>query len=287
MTWRLGVWHWLAVAVALIWSLLPIYWLLRMALMSSADIALFPPPFLPPAPQPGAFLNIFGFPYVTGQGIELVASGQSGQIIRGIVNSLVVATAVTVLTLLVVVPLAYVFGRLEFRFKRTLLFAILLAVAQPPVATLIPFYALYVRLDLAGTRFGLIIVVLTITIPFVTWMMIGYFRNLPPVERLARIDGFSRGATFLRIMVPLAWPGIAVAGVIAFLFSWNEYVYAQVLVNGSTAVTLPAAMSGFLFQLPNPPHLAAAMLVTLLPPFLVAFLLQRRLSDMNLVDSIR
>ena len=88
-------------------------------------------------------------------------------------------------------------------------------------------------------------------------------------------------------MVPLARPGITVAAVVAFLFSWNEYVYAQVLVSGSTAVTLPAAMSGFLFQLPNPPHLAAAMFLTLVPPFLIAFVLQRRLAEMNLVDPVR
>jgi multiple sugar transport system permease protein len=284
---RPGAWHWMAVAVAVLWSLLPIYWLLRMALMTSAEISLFPPAIVPPNPQPGAFFNILGYPYVTDSGMKLMASGQSGQIIRGLINSLIVSAIVTLLTIAVVVPLAYVFARLEFRFKQVILFSVLLAVAQPPVSTLIPFYDLYVRLGLAGTRTGLVIVVLTITIPFITWMLIGYFRNLPPVERLARIDGFSRGATFLRIVIPLARPGIAVAAVVAFLFSWNEYVFAQVLVGGSTAVTLPAAMSGFLFQLPNPPHLAAAMFLTLVPPFLIAFVLQRRLSDMNLVDPIR
>ena len=284
---KLGPLHWIALAVAIVWALLPIYWLLRMSLMTSAEISLFPPAIIPPAPQPGAFFNLLGRPYTTSAGINLLASGQSGQILRGLLNSIVVSVIVTGITIVVVVPLAYVFGRLEFRFKQLLLFSLLLAVAQPPVSTLIPFYALYIHIGLAGTRTGLVIVVLTITIPFVTWMLIGYFRNLPPVEKLARIDGFSRGATFLRVMVPMARPGIAVAAVVAFLFSWNEYVYAQVLVGGSNAVTLPAAMSGFLFQLPNPPHLAAAMVLTLVPPFVIAFVLQRRLSDMNLVDPVR
>lgn len=278
---------WAAVVVALAWSLLPIYWLLRMALMTTAEISLFPPALVPPAPQPAAFFNIFGMSYTTASGLELRASGQADQIILGLMNSLIVSVVVTAITLVVVVPLAYVFARLEFRFKRVLLFSVLLAVAQPPVSTLIPFYALYIQLGLAGTQLGLVIVVLTITIPFVTWMLIGYFRNLPPVEKLARIDGFSRGGAFLHIVVPMAREGIIVGGVVTFLFAWNEYVYAQVLVSGSKAVTLPAAMSGFLFQLPNPPHLAAAMFLTFLPPFLIAFLLQRRLSDMNLVDSVR
>lgn len=278
---------WAAITVALLWSLLPIYWLLRMALMTTADISLFPPALVPPHPQPGAFFNIFGLSYTTSDGLELAASGQAGQIMRGLVNSLIVSVAVTAVTVVVVVPLAYVFARLAFPFKRVLLFSVLLAVALPPVSTLIPFYALYLQLGLAGTHVGLVIVVLTTTIPFVTWMLIGYFRNLPPVEGLARIDGFSRGGAFLRIMVPMAREGITIAGVVAFLFAWNEYVYAQVLVSGSNAVTLPAAMSGFLFQLPNPPHLAAAMFLTFVPPFLIAFLLQRRLSDMNLVDPVR
>jgi multiple sugar transport system permease protein len=192
-----------------------------------------------------------------------------------------------VLTLVMVLPLAYVFARMEFRFKNTLLFAILLAVALPPVSTLIPFYAMYIRLGLSGTLVGLVIVDLTITVPFVAWMLIGYFRNLPPIERLARIDGYSRLAAFTRLMIPLARSGVAVAAVIAFLFAWNEYTYALILVNGSTANTLPTAISGFLFQYPEPGNLAASVVVTIVPPALVAYFLQRHVGEMNLVDPVR
>ena len=129
----------------------------------------------------------------------------------------------------------------------------LLSVSLPPVSTLIPFYALYVQLDLVGTLTGLVIITLTITIPLVAWMLIGYFRNLPPIENLGRIDGFSRLYIFARIVgADGSQRGVIVAAVIAFLFSWNEYVYAQVLVTGTNAVTLPAAISGFLFQDPQP-----------------------------------
>jgi multiple sugar transport system permease protein len=114
-------------------------------------------------------------------------------------------------------------------------------------------------------------------------MLIGFFRNLPPIEQLGRIDGFSRLYVFTRIIVPMARSGILVAAVIAFLFSWNEYVYAQILSTGSNAVTLPAAMSGFLFQVPEPAQLAAALLLSLLPPFLIAFFLQKHVAEMNLV----
>jgi multiple sugar transport system permease protein len=284
---RRSPWLALALLVALLWTLLPLYWFLKISLLTPDEIARFPPPLYPLKPQPAAFFNILGFDYALEGGLVRHASGQANQIVRGLRNSLIVALVVTAITVVVVVPLAYVFARLEFRHKNKLLFAILLAVALPPVSTLIPFYAMYIQLGLAGTLTGLVLVMLTITIPFVAWMLIGYLRNLPPVERLARIDGYSRLETLLYIVVPLARSGIAVAAVIAFLFAWNEYTYALVLVNGTSANTLPTAISGFLFQHPEPSHLAASLALSIVPPALVAFFLQRHIAEMNLVDPIR
>ncbi|MEO1016338.1 MAG: carbohydrate ABC transporter permease [Pseudomonadota bacterium] len=284
---RWSIWSVLALLVILTWTLLPIYWFLQLSLLTPDEIARFPPPLYPLEPQPAAFFNIFGFDYTLADGTVRKASGQANQIIRGLTNSVIVSIIVTIITLFVVAPLSYVFARLEFPFKNTLLIVILLSVALPPVSTLIPFYVMYVNLGLSGTRFGLILVTLTITIPFVAWMLIGYFRNLPQVERLARVDGYSRLETFLYIMLPLSRSGLAVAAVIAFLFAWNEYTYALVLVNGTSANTLPTAISGFLFQHPEPQHLAAALAVTILPPALVAFFLQRHIAEMNIVDPVR
>ncbi|MFO1037567.1 MAG: carbohydrate ABC transporter permease [Geminicoccaceae bacterium] len=282
-----GPWGYLAVAVALVWTLLPLYWFLRLSVLTPGEIARFPPPLWPLEPQPAAFFNIFGFDWTLADGTVRRASGQANQIIRGLGNSLIVSIVVMLITLLVTVPLAWAFARLDFRFKGAMLFAILLAASLPPVSTLIPFYVMYLQLGLSGTLTGLVIVTLTITIPFVTWMLIGYFRNLPPVERLARVDGYSRAETLVRIVLPLAKPGVAVAAVIAFLFAWNEYTYALVLVNGTPANTLPTAISGFLFQHPEPSHLAASLWLSILPPALVAFFLQRHIADMNLVDPVR
>jgi len=284
---RSKIWAVLAVAVAICWTLLPMYWFLKAAFETIGEMAHYPPYFFPPNPQPGAFHNILGFAYRTAAGIDLPASGQAGQVILGIQNSIIIAVVVTILTMVFVVPLAYVFARLEFAHKNLLLGAVLLAASLPPVSTLIPFYSLYVQLDLVGTVPGLVIVTLTITIPFVTWMLIGFFRNLPPVEQLARIDGFSRLYTLVFVVIPMARSGVTVAAIIAFLFSWNEFVYASVLVTGTGAVTLPVALSGFLFQAPQPDHLAAALCLTIVPPLFVAFFLQRHIAEMNLVDPVR
>jgi multiple sugar transport system permease protein len=277
----------LATAVAALWTLLPIYWLLRMALLIPAEIASYPPPFFPHHPQIGNFLNILGVDYTTYDGMFLRASGQARQIVNGLINSAIVAASTMVATLIIVVPLAYVFGRMEFRFKTALFMAVLFAVAVPPVSTLIPFYSLFSDLGLTGTRTGLVLITLTTTVPFVTWMLIGYFRNLPPVERLAVIDGFTKWGTLFKIVIPLAANGVSVAAVISFLFSWNEYVFATTLVNGTDATTLPAAASGFLFQQPEPGHMAAAVCLSMAPAALVVFFLQKHIAEMNLVDPVR
>lgn len=277
-----GFWLALAVIVAVLWTFLPMYWTVKYAFMTKTEISRFPPPLYPHHPTLASFYNIFGFDYKAANGIIFKASGQASQIVLGLRNSLIVAIVVTAITTCVVVPLSYIFARLDFRFKAALLTAILLSVSLPPVSTLIPFYTLYVQLGLTGTLTGLIIVTLTITIPIVAWLLIGFFRNLPPVELLARIDGFSRLYVLARIIVPMARSGIIVASVIAFLFSWNEYVYAQILVTGSDAVTLPAAMTGFLFQVPEPAQLAASLLLSLVPPFIIAFFVQKHIAEMHL-----
>lgn len=281
------IYRYLAILTALAWTLLPVCWLLRLAFMRVIDIFSFPPLVLPPDPSLANFFNIVGFDYHFADGTVQTASGQARQVLFALKNSLIVSSLTTVFTLLVVVPLAYTFARLEFRFKTALLMAILLSVAVPPVSTLIPFYSLFTKIGLTGTHAGLILVTLTITIPFVTWMLIGYFRNLPDVEKLAQVDGFGRLYTLVRIIVPMSASGIAVAGVVAFLFTWNEFVFATVLVNGTDATTLPAAVSGFLFQQPEPGHMAAAIGLTMVPAALIVFFLQRHITEMNLVDPVR
>jgi len=277
---------WLLITIILIWTLTPIYWTLKGAFQTPADISAFPPRIFPRSLTLLGPVTVLGMKYVTKEGTIVPPAGQAEQVVRGLINSFLVAVIVTVITMALVVPLAYVFGRLKFPHKRKLFFALLLSVAIPPISTLIPFYILFIRIGLTGTLAGMVIVTLTITIPFLTWMMVGFFRNLPAVEPLARVDGFSRIKTFFMIILPMAKVGIAVGAVIAFLFSWNEYTFAQILVNGTPATTIPSSISGFLFQHPEPEQLAAALAYSLIPPFLVAFLLQRHITKMNLVEPL-
>jgi multiple sugar transport system permease protein len=262
------------------------YWFMKLAFMTPAEISTFPPHFYPHEPTISAFFNMLGFSHVTFSGRVFLPSGQAGQVKLGLLNSVILASVVTCVTLLVALPLSYIFGRFRFRQKNRLFFAILFSVAIPPISILIPFYILFVKIGLAGTVRGLMLVTPTVTIPFVTWMMLGFFRNLPPVERLARIDGYTRFGTFVKIVLPMAKTGIAVGAIISFLFAWNEYTFAWVLVNGTPATTLPPAISGFLFQAPEPQHLVVSVIYSLIPPFIVAYLLQKHITKMNIVEPL-
>lgn len=284
---RSSAMRWFLAVLVVVWALFPMYWLLKNAFDTPAGIATFPPRFAPSEWHLSAFYNVLNHRYVTKTGEILLPAGEARQVVSGIWNSLKLAVAVSLITTAVVVPLAYVFARLEFRRKTLLLIAVLLSVALPPISTLVPFYSLFLRLGLTGTLTGLTIVTLTITIPLVTWMTIGFLGNLPRVEPLARLDGFSRVETFLKVVVPMAKGGIAVGALISFLFAWNEYTFALILVNGTPATTLPAAITGFMFIHPQPGHLAAAIFYSLVPPFALAYVLQRHITELNLVDPIR
>ena len=275
---------WILILVILLWTLIPFYWFLKIAFMTPAEISVFPPHFYPHKPTISGFFNVLGFSYTSPSGEFFLPSGQATQVKRGLLNSFVLASMVTCITMIVVTPLSYAFGRLEFQHKNKLLIGILLSVALPPVSILIPFYILFVKVGLAGNLIGLTLVTLTTTIPFVSWMLIGFFRNLPPVERLAIIDGYSRFSAFIKIIVPMSKVGITVGAIVSFLFAWNEYTFAVVLVNGTFASTIPASISGFLFQHPEPEHLAASLIYSLIPPFIVAYFLQEHITKMNITE---
>ena len=280
-------WLALAIIVMIAWSLFPLYWTIKTAFQSYADAVAYPPMFIPKNVGTGNFLSIFGYEFIGESGEIVEASAHATRVIIGIKNSIIVSFLTTIITLLFVVPLSYLFARIEFPHRGKLLFAILFSVALPPVSTSIPYYAMFIQTGLVGTARGLVLVTLTITVPFITWMTIGYFRNLPPVEKLAVLDGYTRIQFFFRIFIPMAKNGIIVAGVLAFLFAWNEYTYAQLLVNGTPATTLSSALSGFLFMLPFPNQLAATLIISLIPPLVIAVLLQRFISEMNIVDTVK
>jgi multiple sugar transport system permease protein len=270
-----------------IWTLVPIYWLFNMSLMFKTELLSVPTHLYPHDPTVSNYTRLFGGTAIGPGGAELAVIGQAPIIQQGLRNSFVVAVIVTILTMIISLPVAYALGRLQFRGRTAMLFAIITSRSYPPIAIVLPFVLLYSQVGLQGTVRGLVIIYLTLTIPMIIWVMTSFFSSLPrTVEAAARVDGNTRWQAFYRVILPMSWPGIAVAIAISFMVCWNEFVFSQFLAAGSTAQTLPPAISTFFFQISQPTEMAAVSVISIIPPALLAYLFQSRIRSLNLVDPL-
>jgi multiple sugar transport system permease protein len=274
-------------ALLVIWTLVPMYWLLNMSLMFKTEFLAVPTHLYPHDPTISNYSRLFGATAIGPGGAELPVIGQASMIQNGLRNSVIVALIVTVLTMLVSLPVAYALGRLGFRGRTAMLFAIITSRSYPPIAVIIPFVLLYSQIGLQGTMRGLVLIYLTLTIPLVVWVMTGFFSSLPrTVEAAARVDGNTRWQAFYRVILPMSWPGIAVTTAICFMVCWNEFAFSQFLAAGSDAQTLPPAIATFFFQISQPTEMAAVSIIAIIPPALLAYLFQSRIRNLNLVDPL-
>jgi multiple sugar transport system permease protein len=274
-------------ALLTVWTLVPIYWLLNMSLMFKTELLSVPTHLYPHDPTVSNYTRLFGATAIGPGGAELPVIGQAPIIQQGLRNSFVVAVIVTILTMTIALPVAYALGRLQYRGRTAMLFAIITSRSYPPIAIVLPFVLLYSQVGLQGTVLGLVIIYLTLTIPMIVWVMTSFFSSLPrSVEAAARVDGNTRWQAFYRVILPMSWPGIAVATAISFMVCWNEFVFSQFLAAGSTAQTLPPAISTFFFQISQPTEMAAVSIISIIPPALLAYLFQSRIRSLNLVDPL-
>lgn len=274
-------------ALLVIWTLIPMYWLLNMSLMFKTEFLAVPTHLYPHDPTISNYSRLFGATAIGPGGAELPVIGQASMIQNGLRNSVIVALIVTVLTMLVSLPVAYALGRLDFRGRTAMLFAIITSRSYPPIAIIIPFVLLYSQIGLQGTTRGLVLIYLTLTIPLVVWVMTGFFASLPrTVEAAARVDGNTRWQAFYRVILPMSWPGIAVTTAICFMVCWNEFAFSQFLAAGSEAQTLPPAIATFFFQISQPTEMAAVSIIAIIPPAVLAYLFQSRIRNLNLVDPL-
>jgi multiple sugar transport system permease protein len=194
-------------------------------------------------------------------------------VVQYTVNSIIVSGAATAIGLLIGVPAAH--GIARWRHHR--LASILLATRMAPwISFLLPWYLIFSWLGLTGGRAALIVTHLVITVPMATWLLIGFFEDLPrELEDAALIDGCSRFQAFSRILVPLVTPGIAAAAILSLIYSWNNFIFALILA-GPQARTLPIAVTAFISyqEVDWGATLAAATLITL-PVLILALALQR------------
>jgi multiple sugar transport system permease protein len=158
-------------------------------------------------------------------------------------NTVLVSVVATILSITFSVLAAYSIERLRFRGSRYVGMAIFLAYLVPPSILFIPLATIVYKLDLFDTRLALILTYPTFLIPFSTWLLMGYFKSIPyELEECALIDGASRLQILIRIILPLAVPGLISAGIFAFTLSWNEFIYALTFVSSSEVKTVPVGV---------------------------------------------
>jgi multiple sugar transport system permease protein len=166
-----------------------------------------------------------------------------GEFLPAMVNSIIVAVVSTVLSALIAVPAAWAIGR--FGMHRASGW-VLIARIIPAISLLVPWYYVFARLELVGGYTVLVLSHMFVSVPLITWIMIGFFEGLPvELEEAGRVDGLSAFGAFLRISLPLATAGTATACVLATVFSWNNFIFALIL-SDETTKTLPVALFNFI-----------------------------------------
>ncbi len=170
---------------------------------------------------------------------HLVYLFTSTNFLRFVANSVIIGGVVVAITLVLAVPAAYALARLTGRWGERSGMVLFLVYLIPPSLLFLPMYQLVTFLGLANTIWGLAVVYPTITVPFCTWLLLGFFRSVPPdLDEAAMIDGCSRLKAFFRIVLPLALPGVAACVVFAFSLQLSDYIYAATFVTSSSAMTV-------------------------------------------------
>jgi multiple sugar transport system permease protein len=198
---------------------------------------------------------------------------------RALVNSLGIAALTTALALALGLPAAYALARLPVPGRRLLLLGIVASTAFPQIATVSPLYLLFRALGLRDTWGSLVLAHASFALPLTIWLLTGFVREIPPaVEESAQVDGAGRLATLRWVIGPLVAPGAASAALLAFLFSWNEFLFAYTFTATEASRTVPVALALFpgVFEVPWG-DIAAASVLASLPVVIIVVALQRHL----------
>lgn len=265
---------WVVMIIILIVTLFPFYWVLRTALSSNAALYVDPSALGPVGLGFGAFARVFGQQSVE----EAIAQGGSGASIDFwlyLRNSIVVATAVTVLQVFFSAMAAYAFSRLRWRGRNQVFSLFLLSLMVPTIFTLLPNFLLIRQLGLIDTLFGIMLPGLFMT-PFAIFFLRQFLMNISTeVEEAAQIDGASKARVFFVLAIPMTVGPIATIGILTYINSWNDYFWPLMVSYTDDSRVLTVALGNFNAQTPQTgPDWAGLMAATLVAalPMLVLFM---------------
>jgi multiple sugar transport system permease protein len=244
-------------------TILPIFWLVVTAFRSGLEIVSPEFSLLPRQPTLDNFVQVFG----------------SQQITSDLASSLIVSIGVVVTNLLIGPPAAYAMARYTFPGEKIILGLIVFLRMVPLVSALLPLFVIFSWFGLLNTYAALIIAQTAFKLPLTIWLLRGFFRGVPrELDDAARVDGCSTLGTLFRVVLPLIKPGLAAASVLAFLWTWNDFIVTLVLSTGPETQTLPLGLSKFVreFGVDWGPMTAAGVLM-LAPVLVFVFIAERYL----------
>ncbi|MFO1036815.1 MAG: carbohydrate ABC transporter permease [Geminicoccaceae bacterium] len=253
--------------------LFPLVWILLMSFQTNEQILRIPPSlvFEPTLSNYAALIS--------GK-LETAAGTLEVPFMNNLKNSVVLSAVSVALSLLLGVPAAYAFARFRFRLGEDIAFTLLSFRFAPPLLVLLPLSLYFRQLGLTDTWVGLIWVYQLICLPLILWIVRGYFEDInPDIEHAYRIDGHSWWTTFTKIAIPLARPGIAAAGLLAFIFAWNNFVFALILASASKQPVTVGALAFVTASGIQYGQIAASIVLSITPVLLLALYAQRYLVE--------
>jgi len=244
-------------------GLFPAVWMLLTSLKSESELTRTPITYLPAAATLVNYQHAF----------------QDQPLLRYLANSLIVATASTGLTLIVSVAAAYALARLEIRFRDLALAAIIAVSTFPLVTLLVPLFQTLRAVGLLNTYLALVLPYTVLSLPICTLVLVSFFESIPPdLENAAMVDGSTRVGALLRVLLPLSAPGVATAGILAFVNSWDEFLLALSFNSNPAYRTLPVGITLYQGEFSFPwPEISAALVVGIVPVTLLIILFQQRI----------
>lgn len=256
------------VILIVVWTISPYLWLIISSLSYKIDLLTTPLRWIPDR------LTLDNYHKLFYAGDETNANATL--FIRSLRNSAVIAICTTLLAVTLGTFSAYALARVKFPGSNLYVLLMMGAQMVPPIAIVIPLYTILRQYDLLDKQIGLILVYQSFILPLVIWLLRGYFAAIPPeLEDAARIDGCTRLAALIRVVLPLSRPGLTSVTIFAFIAAWNEYLYAFIYTN-IDAKTLPVLIGEFSTKLGlDYLRIAAAGVLASLPPVLLALVFQR------------
>ncbi|PSJ63014.1 carbohydrate ABC transporter permease [Pseudaminobacter soli (ex Li et al. 2025)] len=247
---------------------MPGLWIVLSSLRPTVEIMAKPPAWIPQELSLDAYVAMFS------------GVGKGGiPVLEYFRNSLIISVTSTVVAIAVGMAGGYAFARYRFRGKSGLFLGLMLTRTVPGIALSLPLFFVYARLGIIDTHFGLIMAYVALNVPFTIWLIDGFFRQVPKdLAEAAQIDGCTRWQAFWQVEFPLAGPGIASAGIFAFLTSWNEFALASQLTRSVNSKTLPVGLLDYTAEFTiDWRGMCALAVVMIIPALTLTFIVQKHL----------